>query len=429
MPSASRPCFVIVYCDDLGYGDLGCYGSPHIRTPHLDALAASGVRFTDWYSNSPVCSPSRASLLTGRYPQRNSVTQILGGGRNATGLPPSERTIASVLKEHGYRTALFGKWHLGLTEECRPNAHGFDEFKGFLAGCVDYYSHIFYWGGHNPIHDLWRNGEEIWENGRYLTEAITEDAVGFIEGASGDPFFLYVAYNAPHYPMHAPRKYMDRYPDLPWDRRVMAAMISAVDDGVGRIVEALRRTGRLGHTTLFFSSDNGPSDESRNWLDGTEDVYYGGSAGVFRGHKGSLFDGGMREPAILVSPGRVPRGRVCSEVGAMMDVFPTILDLAGIEPPAGLTLDGRSVLSMASGRSGSPHDRVFWAYNGQTAVREGRWKLVLNGKLDFTRAQPDAVHLSDIVADPGERTNLADREPETVARLSAAIREWERSLA
>jgi arylsulfatase A-like enzyme len=137
----------------------------------------------------------------------------------------------------------------------------------------------------------------------------------------------------------------------------------------------------------------------------------------------------MREPAILVSPGRVPRGRVCSEVGAMMDVFPTILDLAGIEPPAGLTLDGRSVLSMASGRSGSPHDRVFWAYNGQTAVREGRWKLVLNGKLDFTRAQPDAVHLSDIVTDPGERTNLADREPETVARLSAAIREWERSLA
>lgn len=427
----ARPCFVVIYCDDLGYGDLGCYGSPHIRTPHLDALAATGVRFTDWYSNSPVCSPSRAALLTGRYPQRNGVTEILGGGRGTPGLRPSERTIAAVLKEHGYRTALYGKWHLGLVEECRPNAHGFDEFRGFLAGCVDYYSHIFYWGqggGHNPTHDLWHNREEVWDNGHYLTEAITEHAVSFIEQKSEDPFFLYVAYNAPHYPMHAPQKYMDRYPDLPWDRRVMAAMVSAVDDGVGRIVEALRRTGRFENTTVFFSSDNGPSDESRNWLDGTEDAYYGGSAGIFRGHKGSLFEGGIREPAILCSPARLPHGRVCSEVGAMMDVFPTVLDVAGIAPPAGLALDGVSALSMAAGKARSPHERVFWAYNGQTAVREGRWKLVLNGKLDFSRTQPDAVHLSDLAADPGERTNLAEREPEVVARLTQAIRAWEKSV-
>lgn len=428
---SSHPSFVIVYCDDLGYGDLGCFGSPYIKTPHIDALAASGVRFTNWYSNAPVCSPSRASLLTGRYPQRTGVTQILPGNRGAFGLAPSERTIATVLRDHGYRTALFGKWHLGMAEECRPNAHGFDDFRGVLAGCVDYYSHIFYWeqgAGHNPTHDLWHNGKEVWDNGHYLTEAITDNAVEFIAEQDSSPFLLYTAYNAPHYPMHAPRKYLDRYPNLTPNKRIMAAMISAVDDGVGRIVEALRKAGRLDDTIIFFSSDNGPSDESRNWLDGTEAPYDGGSAGAFRGHKSSLFDGGIREPAILSCPARLPQGRVSDEVGVMMDVFPTMLEMASLYPPSGLALDGASVLPMASGKAPSPHDRVFWAYAGQTAVREGCWKLVLNGQLGSTGEQPDSVHLSDIMVDPGEQTNLAPREPQTVERLVDAIRQWEQSL-
>jgi arylsulfatase A-like enzyme len=430
--AANRPDFVLIYCDDLGYGDLGCYGSRTVRTPHLDALAARGVRFTDWYSNSPVCSPSRASLLTGRYPERAGVTQILGGQRGTPGLPPAQVTLAKALQPLGYRTAIFGKWHLGLSDECRPNAHGFDEFYGFLAGCVDYYSHIFYWGqggGQNPTHDLWHNGEEVWDNGRYLTEAITEKAVGFITKQSDAPFFLYVAYNAPHYPMHAPRKYLDRYPKLPPDRRIMAAMISAVDDGVGQIVRALRKTGRFENTAIFFSSDNGPSTESRNWLDGTEDFYYGGSAGVFRGHKGSLFEGGIREPAILCWPRNLPSGRTCEEVGMMMDLFPTFLEMAGGEPPRDHVLDGVSILPMAMGKGGSPHERVFWAYDGQLAAREGRWKLVLNGKLDFSRKQPDAVHLADLEADPGERANLKDREPEVTKRLAKAAREWQQRMA
>jgi len=169
--------FVVIYADDLGYGDLGCYGSDGIRTPHLDALAARGVRFTNWYANSPVCSPSRAALLTGRYPQRAGVSTILGGKRGTTGLPTEERTLANRLKERGYATGFYGKWHLGTAVQHGPNAHGFDDFFGFLAGCVDYYSHIFYWGqahGVNPVHDLWHNNREVWENGRYLTELITE---------------------------------------------------------------------------------------------------------------------------------------------------------------------------------------------------------------------------------------------------------------
>lgn len=425
--TSRRPDIVVIYCDDLGYGDLGCFGSETIRTPHLDRLAASGVRFTDWYSNSPVCSPSRASLLTGCYPERTGVTNILGGGRGSAGLAPEQHTLATLLKPHGYSTALFGKWHLGLTPECRPNAHGFDEFYGFMAGCVDYYSHIFYWGGGNPLHDLWHNETEVWSNGQYLTELITDKAVDYIRSRQADaPFFTYVAYNAPHYPMHAPRKYLDRYKGLPEDKRIMAAMVSAVDDGVGRIMAALKASGRLKDTVVFFSADNGPSTESRNWLDGTQDPYYGGSAGRFRGHKASLFEGGIREPAILCAPGRLPAGVVRSQACAMMDVLPTLLEMAGVDGAPGI--DGRSILGVARDGAPSPHECLCWAYNGQTAVREGRWKLVLDGKLDFTHGQADAVHLADLEADPGERSNLASAEPQRVAALRERLAAWRASV-
>lgn len=424
-----RPSLVVIYCDDLGYGDLGCYGSEAKGTPYLDALAVAGVRFTNWYSNSPVCSPSRASLLTGRYPARAGVTHILGGKRGTPGLPTDQVTLASALEPLGYSTGIFGKWHLGTAKEHAPNEHGFDEFFGFLAGCVDYYSHIFYWGqgkGINPVHDLWRNQKEVWHNGRYLTELITEKAVEFI-GRQGDkPFFLYVPYNAPHYPMHAPKKYLDRFPDLPPDRRIMAAMIAAVDDGVGEIVEALKKAGKYENTVIFFSSDNGPSRETRNWLDGTEDPYYGGSAGIFRGHKSSLFEGGIRMPAILSGPGRIPAGRVCDGVGAMMDIFPTFLEIAGGECPNDLTIDGSSVLPTVTEGAPSPHKQLFWEYNKQLAVRLGKWKLVLNGRLG-SGDKADDIHLSDLHSDPGERTNLKDQEPDLVAELTRAAKEWQAS--
>lgn len=429
MPS-DRPNFILIYTDDHGYGDLGCMGARDLKTPHLDALAASGALFTDWYSNSPVCSPSRAALLTGRYPCHAGVRAILAGHRQATGLPPEVPTIATALKPLGYHTALFGKWHLGVAAECQPHNHGFDEWMGFLAGCIDYYSHIFYWGmnqgpGTDPVHDLWENGREIYDNGRYFTEMITERAADYVKrrAADGQPFLLYLAYNAPHYPMHAPEEYMRRFTGLPWERQVMAAMLAAVDDGVGAIVEELERRGMRENTFIFFSSDNGPSRETRNWLDGTTEPYRGGTPGPLRGHKFSLFEGGIRVPTLMSWPGHIPSGQTIREVGATMDVFPTFLRAAGGDP-AVYGVDGANVLPMVTCGAPSPHDRLFWEMNKQTAVRQGRWKLVLNGQLVEGLPAEDAVYLSDLEADPGETTNLAAQRPEIAAELQTAAEQW-----
>lgn len=424
----SKPNFIVIYADDLGYGDLGCYGSDVIKTPHLDRLASEGVQFTQWYSSSPVCSPSRAGLLTGRYPARAGITQIIRGKRGTPGLPPTEVTLATALKTVGYNTAIFGKWHLGSKAENHPNAHGFDEFFGFMAGAIDYYSHIYYYGaenGVNPAHDLWHNDKEIWWNGRYLTELITEKAVEFIGNSSEAPFFLYLPYNAPHWPMHAPKEYVDRFRGLPPDRRIMASMIAAMDDGVGEIVAALKQAGKYEDTLIFFSSDNGPSTEQRNWLDGNEDLYYGGSAGIFKGHKYSLFEGGVREPAMLTYPKRVAPGQVCDEPAIMLDVFPTLLKLAGGEIGPDRPVDGFDILPLAlEAEQKSPHTQIFWEYNGQLAVREGNWKLVLNGKLDFSRDADDPIYLCDLENDPGERTNLKAQYPEIVTRLTQVVETW-----
>ncbi|GAA1596058.1 MULTISPECIES: sulfatase family protein [Kribbella] len=423
----TRPNIVIVYTDDLGWGDLGCYGSPEIRTPHIDALADRGVRMTDWYSNSPVCSPSRASLLTGRHPAHAGVESILGAKRDTSGLPP-QSTLASTLAEAGWRTAIFGKWHLGVEPGSAPLRHGFQHHVGFRAGCVDYYSHIMYWGVRYPIHDLWSDDTEIWNNGEYLTDLITDRAVEFIEDSrhTAEPFLCYVAYNAPHYPMHAPEDAMAKYAHLPWDEQVMAAMVSRVDDGVGRIVEALRQTGRLDDTIIFFSSDNGPSAEERNWLGGEEIAYAGGSTGGLRGHKGSVFEGGIRVPGIWSWPAVLPAGRTCEVPSMMMDVTPTILAAAGLEPDA--DLDGEDLLpALSRGRTDS--ERVLsWEYEGQLAVRRGRWKLVADPSERLGAPRQPGRLLFDLLADPHETTDLAAREPEVLADLGKQVESWSEAL-
>jgi arylsulfatase A-like enzyme len=426
-----QPNLIVILTDDQGYGDLSCMGATDLATPHLDAMAAQGVRFTDWYSNSPVCSPSRASLLTGRYPGNAGVRSILAGHRTATGLPPHVPTLATALKPLGYRTAMAGKWHLGVSEECRPNRHGFDRWFGFLAGCIDYYSHIFYWGmnfpgpGVNPTHDLWEDGTETWLNGCYFTECVTERAVEHIRSAAAarEPFFLYVAYNAPHYPMHAPQQYMDRFAHLPWDRRVTAAMIAAVDDGVGAIMAELRHLGIADNTCTFFTSDNGPSRESRNWLDGTLDPYYGGTTGGLRGHKFSLFEGGIRVPAIMHWPSAVSAGRVISDACASMDVFPTLLRAAGGDP-MGYDLDGTDLQAVLQDGAALPQRDLFWEMNGQTAMRRGPWKLVLNGQAEEGAPPADAIHLSNLADDMSESCNLASLRPEQAAGMTEATMAW-----
>ena len=392
-------------------------------------MAESGVRFTDWYANSPVCSPSRASLLTGRYPGNAGVRSILAGHRTATGLPEQVPTLATALKAQGYQTSMVGKWHLGVAESAQPHRHGFDYWYGFLAGCIDYYSHIFYWGMADgkttPTHDLWENGSEIYDNGRYFTEMITEKAIDRIRAMAqqDEPFFLYVAYNAPHYPMHAPQEYLDRFPDLPWDRRIMAAMLSAVDDGVGAVTQELARQGILDNTCIFYQSDNGPSRETRNWMDGCPDPYYGGTTGKLKGHKFSLYDGGIRVPGILSWPGTVPGGQVLDTPAAAMDIFPTLLNAAGGDPSE-YELDGVDILPhLAEGRP-LPERDLFWEMEGQTAVRRGNWKLVLNGRLVEGAPPEDAVHLADLEADMAERTNLRDQHPGIVADLQHAAESW-----
>ncbi len=421
-----QPNVIFIMTDDQGYGDLSCMGTTDFKTPNIDKLAENGIRFSSMYSGSPVCSPSRASLLTGRYPGNAGVRAILAGHRRASGLTPNVPTVATALKNLGYKTGIMGKWHLGLKDECRPNSNGFDEFYGFLAGCLDYYSHIFYYGmadGHtDPTHDLWENDKEIFENGEYLTDKITEKSVDFIERHKEEPFFLYVAYNAPHYPMHAPKKYIDRFPELPPDRRIMAAMISAVDDGVGEIVKELEKNGLLENTIIYFQSDNGPSREARNWLDGTEDPYYGGTTGIFTGHKFSLFEGGIRIPAILSLKGKT-HGTVSNEAHISTDIFPTVLEMCGGDPKK-YELDGISLKGMLDETGEDTHDYLFWEMEEQTAVRYKNYKLVLNGRLtefDGTRAE---VFLSDLEKDPSEKHDLSKEMPELTKELTEKALAW-----
>ena len=424
-----RPNFVVFMTDDQGYGDLSCMGNTDFRTPNIDAVAEQGARFTNWYSGSPVCSPSRASLLTGRYPGNAGVRAILAGHRKATGLTPQAPTIAAAVKELGYQTAIVGKWHLGLQEQSRPNQNGFDYFYGFMAGCIDYYSHIFYWsmadGKTDPTHDLWENDHEFYDNGKYFTEMVTDKAVEKIRqmNREEEPFFLYVAYNAPHYPMHAPRKYLDRFPELPADRRIMAAMLSAVDDGVGQIVDELKRQGILEDTVIFFQSDNGPSRESRNWMDGRGDPYYGGQPGGLKGHKFSLFEGGIRVPGIFCWPGHIPGGQVIDEPCAAMDVFPTLLTMAGGDPSQ-YQLDGMDISDVLLHGAPSPHEELYWEMEQQTAIRQGKYKLVLNGQLVESEPAQAPVFLSDLSVDPGETVNLAEKMPELTQELTRKATAW-----
>ena len=283
---ATKPNVIVILFDDLGTHDLGFMGAADLKTPNIDRLAAGGTVLNNWYSNAPVCAPARSALMTGRCPIR------CGVATNGSPLQPREKTIASVLKDNGYNTALTGKWHLGSTAETVPNAHGFDYYYGFLEGCVDYYSHRFYWGDPRRVnfHDLWRNRQEVFEDGQYLTDRIGDEAAAFIAQKRQSPFFLYTALNAVHYPMHAPQKYLERFPNLAPERRMYAAMLSAADDAIGKMMAALERTGQRDNTLIFLIGDNGATTERRAGLN--QNPATAGSNGPQRGYKFSTFDGG-----------------------------------------------------------------------------------------------------------------------------------------
>lgn len=418
-----RPNIIVILTDDQGTVDLHAAGTMDIETPHLDALAQRGVRFTQFYAAAPVCSPSRAGLLTGRHPVRAGMPANASSRPGVAGMPTEEVTIAEMLKAAGYATGHVGKWHLGFSPETMPIGQGFDSSFGHMGGCIDNYSHFFYWDGPNR-HDLYRDGREVQAPGRFFADLAVEEATRFLRQHKDQPFFLYFALNEPHYPYQGDAKWLARYARLKYPRNLYAAFLSTMDDQIGRLMAELDLLGLRGQTVVIFQSDHGHSTEERAH-------FGGGSAGPYRGAKFSLFEGGIRVPAIVSWPGRLPQKELRPQMAHACDWLPTIAALCGAALPKA-SLDGKSLVPvLRSAQAPSPHDVLHWQFETSWAVRAGDWKL-LHDVLDTTRrapgeriAGPFLVNLRD---DPGETTNLACAHPEIVAQLRSLRSKWEASL-
>ncbi len=417
--AAPRPNIVLILSDDQGTVDLGVCGTEDAITPHLDALASRGLRFTQFYAASPICSPSRAGLLTGRYPHRVGVPgNVWPGG---PGLRGDETTLAEVFRDAGYATALFGKWHLGSRPGERPNDQGFERFFGHHKGCIDNWSHFFYWSGPNR-HDLWRDEVEVWEEGAHFGDLIVREARAFLrERAAADdgrPFLLYLPFNSPHYPLQGKAEHRALFAGTEGPRADYLALLATMDAQIGAVLGELDALGMREDTIVVFQSDHGHSTEERSFGGG-------GSAGPYRGAKFSLFEGGIRVPAILSWPGRLAEGAVTEELGHAMDWLPTLCELAGVAPPP--ELDGRSLVPVIHGRGVPPTPRLLhWQVGDQWAVRIGAEKLIRNPR-DTDRSKlkgADARFFVDLGADPGERRNLAADQEDLVEAFTALHRTW-----
>jgi len=402
--------------DDLGYGDLGSYGAPDVRTPNIDRLARDGVRLTDAYANGAVCTPTRTALITGRYQQRVRLEWALGAspGDLELGLPATGTSLPALLKANGYATGLVGKWHLGWRPEFGPITHGFDEFYGFLSGAHDYYTRTTADG---PP-DLYDNTTRI-EPAGYLTDEITRRGVSFITRHADGPFFLEVAYNAVHWPFEPPDRPptdatvrpLRQMPDdaVPATRQDYVRMLERADQGVGEILAALDRRGLSNNTLVIFTNDNGGE-----WLSRNAPLYH---------RKGTLWEGGIRVPLILRWPGQLPAAKTSAQVAMTFDLTASILAATRTPLPEGYHPDGIDLLPVLRGDSPVVERRLFWRINRpnrhQQAVRSGRWKLLVDG---------GQYLLFDLSDDPGERTDLAARHPDIVVALKAALSDWEKDV-
>jgi arylsulfatase A-like enzyme len=414
-----RPNVVLIFADDQGSVDINCYGAKDLITPNLDALASRGVRFTQFYVGSAVCSPSRAALLTGRYPHRAGVPGSVGRG---SGMPPEEITLAEMFKGAGYHTALFGKWHLGTDAERSPTSQGFDEFLGHKEGCIDNFSHFFYWNGPNR-HDLWRGNTEIFEDGTHFSEIILRETSRFMDENRAHPFFMYLPFNIPHYPLQPDVEYRKMYAHLEHPRSDYAALVTHLDAAVGKIVDHIDSLGLRENTIILYISDHGHSVEERTF-------FGGGSAGPYRGAKGSLFEGGIRVPCIASWPGHFPEGTVRDQMVVSMDWFPTLAKLCGLTL-SDRKLDGKDISDvLASEDASSPHDWLHWQLGDQWAVRQGDWKLVMNPR-DLGGPEPTEeikLFLANLADDIGESKNLAGEQPDVVEALTKLHETWEADL-
>ena len=420
--ATTKPNVVMILMDDIGYGDIGSYGVTDAHTPNLDRLAREGVRLTDAYANAANCSPTRAGFITGRYQQRVGIEWPLGSfpDDSARGLAVTGRSLPALLKTNGYTTGLIGKWHLGFKPAFSPNAHGFDEFFGFVGGALDYYTHRR--GDGTP--DLYENATPVDVPG-YLTDEITHRAIGFVDRHSSEPFFLEVAYNAVHWPFEPPdmpasmrhvpaasergdfRLYQGPNDSVPATRRDYVRMLERADEGVGKILAALDRK-RLTKTTLvIFTNDNGGEWLSRN--------------APLTNRKSTLWEGGIRVPLILRWPGHLPANKSSAQVAITMDLTASILGVTGTTVPVDYRPDGLNLLPTLGGRLPLVERQLFWRLkrSGQRAVRSGRWKLVEDG---------GNFYLFDVVADPGERHDLTAAHLDLVRRLNVALDAWERDV-
>ena len=416
-----RPNILVIVADDMGYADIGVHGAKDIPTPNIDAIAAGGIRFTDAYVTGPYCSPTRAGLLTGKYPQRFGHEFNIGMAEShrEAGLPLDEVTLADRLRGAGYRTALIGKWHLGSAARFRPRQRGFDEFYGFLAGA---HSFVAAQNEANPIFD----NDSLAAGVTYLTDDFADRAVDFITRHRSRPFFLYLAFNAVHVPLQAPEKYLSRFPDLSGPRRTYAAMLSAMDDGIGRAIAALRANGLEENTLIVFFSDNGGPSQVGG-VNGSRNT-------PLRGSKRQTWEGGIRVPFLIKWGSRLPAARVETRPIIQLDVFPTVLAAAGVDVRPEWRLDGVNLLPYLSGRAaGPPHQTLFWRLGATMAVRQGDWKLVKMTPDGF-QADPATLDLGgaelfNLTQDIGEATNLAAAQPERVRALSDAWLRWSKELA
>lgn len=420
---ARPPNILVIVADDMGYGDTGPYGSKDIPTPNLDALAAAGIRFTDAYVSGTVCGPSRAGLMTGRYQQRFGEEFNIGliAAHRDVGLPVTEVTMADRLKAAGYRTALVGKWHLGSAPRFRPLVRGFDEFFGFLAG-----AHSYMAAGPevNPIYD----GDSIVPSVTYLTDTLAGRAAAFIEHQGGHPFFLYLAFNAVHVPNQATDKYLARFTQITDPlRRVYAAKLSAMDDGIGRTIAALRAAHLEEQTLIFFFSDNGGPT--------TIGGINGSSNFPLRGSKTETWEGGIRVPFIIRWKGHLPEGRSDARPIIQLDVLPTALAAAGVAVRPEWKVDGVNLLPYLTGQNaGLPHDALYWRFGERMAVRQGDWKLVRMTPRppvgdSATAVDLSAAELYNITDDIAETHNLAGQAPEKARALAALWQRWNADLA
>jgi arylsulfatase A-like enzyme len=424
-----RPNVVLIYTDDQGSIDLNCYGAKDLITPHMDSLADRGVRFTQFYTAAPVCSPSRAALMTGRYPQRAQLTGNAASQPGGHGLPPEQVTIAEMFKTAGYTTGHVGKWHLGYSPETMPNAQGFDESFGHMGGCIDNYSHFFYWVGPNR-HDLWRNGREVWEDGAFFPDLMVREAHRFIEQNKDRPFFLYWPINLPHYPLQGTELWRQKYRELPAPRRMYAAFVSTMDEKIGELLAQLDKLHLAEHTIVIFQSDHGHSTEVRTFGGG-------GDAGPYRGAKFCLFEGGIRIPAIISWPGKLPEGEVRGQLGTACDWMPTLAELCAVSLPK-RKIDGKSLVPVIrSAKAASPHEVFHWqsgsAMGGpHWAVRAGDWKLIGNPR-DTSNKGPlgkdDKLFLVNLAEDVSEMKNIAADHPDVVERLKTLHDAWTKEVA